>query len=126
MPPKQIVLIEDDPDIQKMVRMALKFTADSDVTVAGDGRTGVATVRSVQPGCVLLDVMLPDMDGYAVIRLLREDPATRSVPVIFLSARAQAPEVAEGIGLGAAGYLVKPFDPMRLAAEIDRILADGG
>lgn len=122
MPPKQIVLIEDDPDIQKMVSLALRFTAGTEVTAAGDGATGLAAVRSRQPGLVLLDVMLPDTDGYSLIRELKADPATRPIPVIFLSARAQATEIEQGIALGAAGYLVKPFDPMTLAAEIDRIL----
>lgn len=122
MLPKQIVLIEDDPDIQKMVGLALRFTAGAEVTVAGDGATGVATVRTRQPGLVLLDVMLPDTDGYALLQELKADPDTRAIPVIFLSARAQASEIQHGLALGAAGYLVKPFDPMTLASEIGRIL----
>lgn len=123
MPPKQIVLIEDDPDIQKMVTLALRFTAGSEVIAAGDGASGIAAVRTHQPGLVLLDVMLPDTDGYGVLEQLKADPATVAVPVIFLSARAQAQEIQHGLDLGAAGYLVKPFDPMQLAGEIDRILA---
>lgn len=122
MVPKQIVLIEDDPDIQKMVKLALSFTAGAEVTAAGNGASGLEMVRSRRPGLVLLDVMLPDTDGYALIKLLKADPDIREIPVIFLSARAQAAEIQEGLALGAAGYLVKPFDPMQLAAEIDRIL----
>lgn len=122
MPPKQIVLIEDDPDIQKMVSVALRFTAGAEVAAAGDGASGLDLVRSRQPGLVLLDVMLPDTDGYALVRELKADAGTQAIPVIFLSARAQAAEIQHGIDLGAAGYLVKPFDPMALAGEIDRIL----
>lgn len=122
MPPKDIVLIEDDPDIQRMVSMALNFTAGCNVTAFGDGASGHAGVRDRQPGLILLDVMLPDTDGYALIQELKADPATSEIPVIFLSARAQAAEVQQGLALGAVGYLVKPFDPMSLASEIDRIL----
>lgn len=122
MPPKRILLIEDDPDIQKMVVLALKYTAGTEVSTAGAGGPGLARARSEQPGLILLDVMLPDTDGYAVCRALKADPSTAGIPVIFLSARAQHAEVQMGLGLGAAGYLVKPFDPMALAAEIDRIL----
>lgn len=122
MPPQQILLIEDDPDIQKMVSLALRFTAGAEVTAAGDGASGLALARARQPGLILLDVMLPDMDGYDVAAALQADPATRHIPIIFLSARAQAADVERGMALGARGYLVKPFDPMELAAAIDRLL----
>lgn len=122
MPPRRILLIEDDPDIQKMVRLSLQFTTGAEVKTAGDGATGMRQVAEFQPELILLDVMLPDTDGYAVCKALKADPATREIPVIFLSARAQQSEVQQGLALGAAGYLVKPFDPMTLASEIDRIL----
>lgn len=122
MPPSRILLIEDDPDIQKMVGLALKYTAGVEVLTAGEGAAGIAKAHAEAPGLILLDVMLPDTDGYAVCRTLKSDPATAAIPVIFLSARAQHSEVQTGLRLGASGYLVKPFDPMTLAAEIDRIL----
>ncbi|MFO7173524.1 MAG: response regulator [Bacillota bacterium] len=122
MPPRRILLIEDDPDIQKMVSLALRFTAGSEVETAPDGATGLRLARERRPELILLDCMLPDTDGYAVCRALKEDPVTGAIPVIFLSARTQAEEIEQGLALGAAGYLVKPFDPMTLAAEIDRIL----
>lgn len=122
MPPKRVLLIEDDPDIQRMVALALQFTAGAEVLTAGDGESGLARARAEAPELILLDVMLPDTDGYQLIRELKAHPETAPIPVIFLSARAQAAEIQQGLALGAAGYLVKPFDPMQLAAEIDRIL----
>ncbi len=122
MPPGRILLIEDDPDIQKMVSLALRFTVGAEVLAAGDGASGMEKARQASPGLILLDVMLPDTDGYTICRLLKTDPVTAPIPVIFLSARAQHSEVQTGLSLGAVGYLVKPFDPMSLGKEIDRIL----
>lgn len=126
MPPRRILLIEDDPDIQKMISLALQFTAGAEVAAAGDAATGLARVREWGPELILLDVMLPDGDGYSVCQELKSNPETAGIPVIFLSARAQQAEVQHGLALGAAGYLVKPFDPMQLAESIDRILRGGG
>ncbi|BDG61358.1 response regulator [Caldinitratiruptor microaerophilus] len=119
---QRILLVEDDPDIQKMASLALRHTAGAEVFVACDGASALRQAREKAPDVVLLDVMLPDMDGYEVCRRLKADPATRAIPVIFLSARAQQKEIEQGLGLGAAGYLVKPFDPMTLASEIERLV----
>lgn len=126
MIPQRILLIEDDPDIQRMISMALQYTAHAAVLAASDAETGLRAARSEPPELILLDVMLPDQDGYQVCRALKADPATADIPVIFLSARAQQSEIQHGLSLGAVGYLVKPFDPMALAQEIDRILAAAG
>lgn len=123
--PQRVLLIEDDPDIQRMISMALEFTAQATVLLASDGSTGLTVARQEQPGLILLDVMLPDTDGYQVCRTLKADPVTASIPVVFLSARAQQAEIQHSFTLGAAGFLVKPFDPMSLAEEIARVLAAG-
>lgn len=117
-----ILLIEDDPDIQKMVRLSLKFQGGHEVSVASDGREGLEKALVEHPDLILLDVMMPEMDGYETCRRLKAEPATQDIPVVFLSARAQQSEIEKGRELGAAGYLVKPFDPMTLSDQLTEIL----
>jgi CheY-like chemotaxis protein len=90
--------------------------------VAGNGQECLEKVSTERPDLILLDAMMPRMDGYETCRRLKADPATRDIPVIFLTAKAQEGEIRKGLELGAVGYLVKPFDPMRLAAQIKQIL----
>jgi len=121
MPPK-ILLVEDDSDIQKLVRISLKFRGVQEVVVAEDGEKCLSVVGEVQPDVILLDVMLPRMNGYEICRRLKSNPKTKNIPVIFLSARAMDTEVKKGLKVGARGYLVKPFDPMTLYEEITQLL----
>lgn len=120
----KVLLIEDDPDIQKMVAIALKFKGGHQVETAGSGAAGVRLAAEWRPDLILLDVMMPEMDGYETCRRLKADPATAGVPVIFLSARAQAAEIEQGLKLGAIGYLVKPFDPLMLHDQLLAILGE--
>ena len=122
----RILLIEDDPDIQKMVRLSLKYQGGHEVLVASGGREGLDKAAQENPDLILLDVMMPEMDGYETIKALKSQPGTRHIPVIFLSARAQQAEIQKGRELGASGYLVKPFDPMTLASQLDAIMSSGG
>lgn len=117
-----ILLIEDDADIQKMVQLSLKYQGGHNVSVASGGQEGLAKARTERPDLILLDVMMPEMDGYEVCQRLKADPETASIPVVFLSARAQQSEIQKGKDLGAAGYLVKPFDPMTLSSYLEAIL----
>lgn len=117
-----ILLIEDDPDIQKMVQLSLKYQGGHSVSVASGGQEGLVKARAERPDLILLDVMMPEMDGYEVCQRLKADPETASIPVVFLSARAQQSEIQKGKDLGAAGYLVKPFDPMTLSSYLEAIL----
>lgn len=119
----RILLVEDDLDIQKMVRLSLKYQGGHEVIVASGGKEGLVLAASQQLDLVLLDVMMPDMDGYETCKALKANPATEAIPVIFLSARAQQAEVQRGQELGAIGYLVKPFDPMRLSGQLEAILS---
>jgi len=114
----KILLVEDDPDIQKVVRMSLKLRGIKDVVVAENGEECLAVVGEVKPDVILLDVMMPRMDGYETCRRLKANPETQSVPVIFLTAKAQQFEIKRGIQEGAIGYLTKPFDPMTLHEQI--------
>jgi CheY-like chemotaxis protein len=124
--PLHILLIEDDPDIQKMVRLSLLYQGGHQVSVASGGREGLEKAAQENPDLILLDVMMPEMDGYETIKALKAQPGTRHIPVVFLSARAQQTEIQKGRELGAVGYLVKPFDPMTLASQLDTILSSGG
>lgn len=118
----RILLIEDDSDIQKMVRLSLIYQGGHQVAVASSGREGISLAESQQPDLILLDVMMPVMDGHETCIALKANPATAAIPVVFLSARAQQAEIQKGRDLGAIGYLVKPFDPMTLGSQLDAIL----
>jgi len=117
----RILLIEDDPDIQKMVQLSLKFQGGHQVSVVSNGRDGLVKAAAELPDLILLDVMMPEMDGYEACRLLKSQRSTQNIPVVFLSARAQQSEIQRGQALGAIGYLVKPFDPMTLSSQLDTL-----
>lgn len=118
----RILLVEDDPDIQRMVQLSLKFQGGHEVSVASGGREGLEKAEQEQPDLILLDVMMPEMDGYETCRRLKANPATAAIPVVFLSARAQQSEIQKGRDLGAIGYLVKPFDPLTLSGQLEAML----
>lgn len=122
----RILLIEDDPDIQKMVQLSLKYQGGHQVTVASGGAEGLQKASTEPPDLILLDVMMPEMDGYETCRCLKAQAGTRHIPVVFLSARAQQAEIQKGRELGAVGYLVKPFDPMTLSSQLDAIMRSAG
>ena len=122
----KVLLAEDDPDIQKVVRMSLKVKGVKEIVVTDNGEECLAKLADFTPDVILLDVMMPKMDGYATCRKLKENPATKDIPVIFLTAKAQHYEVKQGIDAGALGYLIKPFDPMALHDQIAELLASAG
>ncbi len=119
---RKVLLAEDEEDIQKVARMSLQFQGRWEVVVASNGEECLSKVSTERPDLILLDAMMPRMDGYETCRRLKADPTTRDIPVIFLTAKAQESEIRKGLELGAVGYLVKPFDPMRLASQIREIL----
>jgi CheY-like chemotaxis protein len=88
------------------------------VLTASNGRDGLERARLAQPDAILLDVMMPDLDGPSTLAELRADPATRAIPVLFLTAKTQAAERSRLVELGADGILTKPFDPLKLAGEV--------
>lgn len=118
----KILVIEDDPDIQQLIHLSLEFTGGYQVALASNGPEGLEKAAGENPDLILLDAMMPGMDGFEVCRRLKADPATAAIPVVFLTAKAQASEIEEGLRLGASGYLTKPFDPMRLKDEIEGYL----
>ncbi|SRR6266852_3544971 len=118
----KVMVVEDDPDIQTVVRLSLKMRGVADVLVVENGEECLAQVTTYKPEVILLDVMMPRLDGYETCRRLKENPATRSIPVIFLTAKAQQYEIGRGLEMGATGYLTKPFDPMMLHSQIIELL----
>jgi CheY-like chemotaxis protein len=124
MPLSKILLVEDDPDIQKVAEKSLKFRGVPEVVTVSNGEECLAVAAQLQPDVILLDVMMPKMDGYETCRRLQLDPATRRIPVIFLTAKAQQFEVRRGYEVGAVGYLTKPFDPMLLHDQIVALLEE--
>jgi two-component system phosphate regulon response regulator PhoB len=117
-----LLLVEDDPEIQFVARAALK-RAGFIVTVAGSGQAALDHVHGARPDAILLDWMMPGMDGTEVCRRLKSDPATADIPVIFLTARSQQAEIARGLSLGAVGYIVKPFDALTLGTQVREMLS---
>lgn len=119
---KRILLVEDDPDIQTIAKLALNSIGGFTVHACSSGREALAAVTACNPDCVLLDVMMPGMDGPSVLKALRALPACANTPVIFMTARVQPSEVAQYKELGALDVIAKPFDPITLADDIRRIL----
>ena len=118
-----VVLAEDDPDIQLVARLALK-RAGFAVTVVGNGQEALDAVRLQRPDVVLLDWMMPELDGPETCRQLKSDPVTANIPVIFLTAKSQEAEIQRGLSLGAAGYVTKPFDALALGQLVKDIVAE--
>lgn len=119
----KILLAEDEEDIQRLASLCLTRGGDWEVTVAGDGEEALTLARRDRPDVILLDVMMPKLDGFAVCQRLKADPSTRGIPVIFLTASAQESQTKRGLAIGAIGYLHKPFDPLRLPQQVTDLLA---
>ena len=116
-----VVLAEDDPDIQLVARLALKRAGFS-VKVVGNGQEALDAIREQPPDVILLDWMMPELDGPETCRQLKSDPTTAGIPVIFLTAKSQEAEIQRGLSLGAAGYVTKPFDALALGQQVKDIV----
>lgn len=122
----RVLLVDDEPDIRQIAELSLRAVARWEVVAAGSGRQAVEVAEASRPDVILLDVMMPSMDGPTTLGELRRSPALRGVPVIFMTAKAQKHEIERYLALGASGVIIKPFDPMSLAAEIRRIVERSG
>lgn len=118
----RVLLAEDDLDIQLVARVALK-RAGFTVSVVGNGAAAIEAVKRDPPDVVLLDWMMPGVDGLEACRQLKADAATRHLPVIFLTAKTQEAEIQRGLGLGAVGYITKPFDALTLGDRVKALIA---
>jgi len=125
MPPPlcRILYVEDAPDIRIVAQMALQAVGGFTVISCASGQEALSAAPDARADLLLLDVMMPGMDGPGTLKALRELPATAHTPVIFMTAKVQAAEVALYKALGALEVIPKPFDPMELSAQIRRVWA---
>jgi two-component system phosphate regulon response regulator PhoB len=119
--PDTVLLVEDESDVVDLLRYNLNKAGFS-VLIAGDGLTGLEVARQHRPEVIVLDLMLPGIDGYSVCRALRKDPGTESLPILMLTARGEPGERVRGLELGADDYVTKPFSPRELVLRIQALL----
>mgnify|MGYP000016913376 FL=1 len=119
----RILYVEDEPDIRFVAQMALQAVGGFTVIACACGQDALNAAPDARADLLLLDVMMPGMDGPSTLKALRESPATANTPVIFMTAKVQVAEVALYKALGALEVIPKPFDPMELAAQIQKIWA---
>ncbi len=124
MAQKKILVVDDEKHIVRLVEVNLR-RAGYDVVKAYDGKEALEVVKGENPDMVILDVMMPQMDGFEVLKRLRADPETNELPVIMLTAKAQDADVFKGWQSGVDSYLTKPFSPMELLTFVKRIFASG-
>jgi DNA-binding response OmpR family regulator len=117
----RVLVIDDEAPIRLLCRVNLE-AAGMRVLEAGDGESGIAEARRGGPDVILLDVMMPGLDGWHVAEALLDDPATDEIPIVFLTARAELRDRARGIDLGGVDYVTKPFDPVELAPLVRDLL----
>lgn len=117
MDKKRILMAEDEPHIARLIQFKLEREG-FDVTWAKDGGEALSAVMEVIPDLVLLDVMMPVMDGFDVLKKIRENSSTAGIPVIMLTAKGQTEDVEKGFDLGTDDYIIKPFRPAELVARV--------
>lgn len=118
---QRILFVEDEPDIQAVAKLALETVGGFTVKLCSSGEEALREAESFAPDMILLDVMMPEMDGPSTLKLLREQSSVVDVPVVFMTAKVQPSEVAYYKSLGARDVIAKPFDPMTLADRIRTI-----
>lgn len=118
---KRILLVDDEASILAVARVGLKRMGWS-VLTAASGREGIALAETEQPDAIVLDVMMPEMDGIATLKQLQDNPQVKDIPVIFLTAKTQKADRRRFYASGIRGFITKPFDPTTLASQISGFL----
>lgn len=116
--PQKILIIDDEDDIRELAHISLERVGGLRVITASSGEQGLALAASEQPDAIVLDAMMPGLDGTQTLERLKADPGTEQIPVVFLTGSVQQVEQDRFQALGAVATLTKPFDPMRLAADL--------
>jgi CheY-like chemotaxis protein len=122
MTAKRILVIDDEDDIREVAQLCLETVGGWEVMTAGSGTEGLAKAETDAPDAILLDVMMPGMDGPTTFQKLQENQATQDIPVILLTAKVQAAEQRKFAELGVKAVLTKPFDPLMLANQVAKVL----
>ncbi len=122
MTTKTILLIDDEPNLAEVISICLTSFKGWNIKVANSGKTGLSIVQTVKPDAILLDVMMPEMDGLTVYQALQKNPDTQNIPVIFLTAKVQASDLKKFAQLGVVGTIAKPFEPLMIADQITQLL----
>lgn len=118
---KRILIVDDEPNIREVTQMSLEMVGGHQVLEASSGAEAIEIAAREKPDAILLDVMMPEMDGPTTLQALRRLPGLESTPVIFITAKVQAQEIAGYRDFGALDVIAKPFDPMTLAAQVEAI-----
>lgn len=118
---RRLLLIDDDPNLILLVKDYLEFRG-YDVITAENGREALEVLEQETPDMIICDVMMPEMDGYSLVSAIRQDPKTSWIPVLFLSAKGQSQDRVKGLNIGADVYMVKPFEPEELVAQVESSL----
>ena len=119
-----VLLAEDDPNIVESLRFLLE-RAGFEISVASDGRQALEAALELQPAVLVLDLMLPELDGYEVLRRLRAEPKGKDLPVLMLTAKGQESDRGKGLAIGANEYMTKPFSPSKITGRVREILVAG-
>jgi CheY-like chemotaxis protein len=123
---RRVLVVDDDDDIRMLVRLSLERVGGNEVIEASNGREGLERARAELPDAILLDVMMPEMDGPTTVRELRLLPETTAIPVVLLTAKIQPRDRERFAELPIAGTISKPFDPIALPGQLDEMLAPRG
>jgi CheY-like chemotaxis protein len=122
MKPMKILVIDDDDGVREIIQFSLEAAAGWDVLIADSGQRGLERAEAEQPNAILLDVMMPDMDGAETFRQFQANSAIRHIPIIFLTAKAKSSELKRFANLGVAGVITKPIKAQALVEQIKAIL----
>jgi len=117
----RVLVVDDDPMVTRLVRINLELE-NFEVEEAWDGKTAMRMMRDNRPDLLVLDIMMPQMDGWEILKLVREDEQLHDLPVVVLTAKVQEEDIARGWRMGADGYIVKPFNPVILADALRKVL----
>jgi CheY-like chemotaxis protein len=119
---RRILIIDDEDDIREVAALSLEATAGWEILTANSGAKGIEVAVAQQPDAILMDVMMPEVDGPTTFRNMQQNPAISSIPVLLLTAKVQGVDQRRFSGLGVAAVLFKPFDPLTLADQISEVL----
>lgn len=118
MPVQKVLMVDDEEDIRKIGELSLTLVGQWRAITAGGGEEALALAAAEHPDVILLDVMMPGIDGPTALKLLKAQPSTSAIPVIFMTAKVQSHEVSRYLASGAAGVIPKPFDPLLLPEQV--------